>query len=78
MDAKLVLVKAITVVYLQSKLATPNKNNIKHIIDRVLEYVKPVDRSTTTEFGNDVVTNLRETLIWMYSHNLAEGFDEPH
>lgn len=65
MDSKLLLVKCITIVYLQS-LLTDNKNDrIKVVVNKVLDIVKPVEKSISTDFGHDTITQLRETLVWL-------------
>lgn len=76
MDTKLLLIKAITLLFLQGELSERgNDERINNIIDKVLEAVKPAERSITTDFGHDTITQLRDTLVWMKTHDTGFSYD---
>lgn len=75
MDSKLLLVKTITLLYLNGKIEEKNKDAVE-IAKEVLEVVKPKDKFMETEFGNDPVSELRETLTQMVSQPAGCEFDE--
>lgn len=74
MDTKLLLVKCITLLYLQSLLTESPNDRVIPIVSKVLEYVKPADKSITTDFGHDTITQLRDTVVWMLSRGKTEPF----
>ena len=76
MDAKLLLVKAITLLYLNGKLDDKHNDAIPVAKD-VMEYVKPRDKFLNTEFGeSDPINELRETLTHMANQPSGTEFDE--
>lgn len=76
MDAKLLLVKAITLLYLNGKLDEKQTDAIE-IAKDVVEQVKPRDKFLNTEFGeSDPINELRETLSYMASKTNGTEFDE--
>lgn len=76
MEPKLLLVKTITLLYLNGKLSEKNDEAIK-IAQDVLEMVKPKDKLMSSEFGTTDPTNeLRDTLIYMISQGSGYEFDE--
>lgn len=75
MDTKLLLVKCITILYLQSKLKETENTSVNYIINQVLSVVKPADKSISTDYGHDTLTALRDTVVWMQL-NVANEFDD--
>lgn len=76
MDAKLLLVKAITLLYLNGKLVEKHSDAVTTAKD-VIEQVKPRDKFLSTEFGeSDPINELRETLSHMASQPNGTEFDE--
>lgn len=76
MDAKLLLVKTITLLYLNGKLEDKSKDAII-IAKEVINLVKPKDKSLVADFGGtDPTTELRETLIYMANQPMGTEFDE--
>lgn len=76
MDAKLLLVKAITLLYLNGKLEDKHNDAIPVAKD-VMEYVKPRDKFLNTEFGeSDPINELRETLTHMANQPSGTEFEE--
>lgn len=76
MDAKLLLVKAITLLYLNGKLED-KQTDASEIAKDVIEQVKPRDKFLNTEFGqSDPINELRETLSYMSGKPCGTEFDE--
>lgn len=76
MDSKLLLVKTITLLYLNSKLLSKNSDAIE-IAKEVLEIVKPRDKMLAAEFGStDPINELRETLSHMAQQGLHAQYEE--
>lgn len=75
MDNKLLLVKAITLLYLNGKIEDKSKDTLD-IVREVIESVKPKDKFMETEFGKDAVSELREMLVQMVSQPIGTEFDE--
>lgn len=74
MDTKLLLVKAITLLYLQGILGQTNSNT-SELIERLLEHIKSGSETISTDFGHDVIGKLRETLVWMESQPNGHKYD---
>lgn len=75
MDTKLLLVKCITILYLQGELENNNNESANVICAKVLELVKPADKSVSADFGHDTITQLRETLRWMFLQEPGFTYD---
>ena len=76
MDAKLLLVKAITLLYLNGKLEE-GQSDASSVARAVIEQVKPRDKFLNTEFGeSDPINELRETLKYMSDKPSGTEFDE--
>lgn len=74
MDTKLLLVKAITLLYLQGILGQTNTNT-SELIERLLDHIKNASETISTDFGHDVISRLRETLVWMDSQPNGHVYD---
>lgn len=77
MDTKLLLVKCITILYLQGELTNNNNESANVTVRKVLELVKPADKSISTDFGHDTITQLRECLLWMSMREPGFKYDVP-
>ena len=77
MDTKLLLVKCITILYLQGELENNNNESANVTVEKVLELVKPADKSISTDFGHDTITQLRECLLWMSMNPPGFEYDVP-
>lgn len=75
MDNKLLLVKAITLMYLNGKTEDKSSDALDTVKD-VLEVVKPKDKFVQAEFGSDPVSDLRDILVDMCSRHFGYEFDE--
>lgn len=76
MDAKLLLVKAITLLYLNGKLEEKHDDAVS-IAKDVIAHVKPRDKFLNTEFGeSDPINELRETLTHMAAQPKGTEFEE--
>ena len=70
MDNKLLLVKAITLMYLNGKTEDKSSDALD-TVKEVLEIVKPKDKFVQAEFGSDPVSDLRD-IMWLIRKNPKE------
>lgn len=76
MDAKLLLVKTITLLYLNGRLDKAD-TRVSAVASRVSEIVKPRDSFINTEMGeSDPIAEMRDTLLSMAAHDVGFRFDE--
>lgn len=76
MDIKLLLVKAITLIYLNGKITDPNRDAIT-LSKEVIELIKPKKGLMSTEFNKvDPEKELKETLLHMINQPAGTKFDE--
>lgn len=74
MDTKLLLVKLITLLYLESKL--PDKSNPSTALaTAILTHIKLPDNYTGNDFGRDPLIAMRETARWMVSNPVDTVYD---
>ena len=74
MDTKLLLVKLITLLYLESKL--PDKSNPSTAVaTAILTHIKLPDNYTGNDFGRDPLIAMRETARWMVSNPIDTVYD---
>lgn len=74
MDTKLLLVKLITLLYLESKL--PDKSNPSTALaTAILTHIKLPDNYTGNDFGRDPLIAMRETARWMVSNPIDTVYD---
>lgn len=74
MDNKLLLVKAITLVYL-STLVKELSQDIHSIVSDVLELVRPAENQIRTELTHDLTNSLRDMLITMVEESKTKLFN---
>lgn len=75
MDTKLILVKAITLLYLESKL-TDKTNSTRELITELLTHIKLPDSYTMGDFGRDPLVNIRDTVRWMLTTSKDYEFEK--
>lgn len=74
MDTKLLLVKAITLLYRESQL--PNiQDRSTDVVRDALIFIKPPESIVAIEFDKDAISGLRETLIWMNAQSAGTVYD---
>lgn len=75
MDTKLLLVKIITLLFLESK--HPDKTNPSTaLITAILTHIKLPENYTTNDFGKDPLISLRETARWMLTNGVEATYDK--
>lgn len=74
MDSKLVLVKAITLLYRESEY-TKVQDRSTELVNRVLTTIKQPEAMITTDYGRDSISSLRETLTSMCNSTQDNAFD---
>ena len=74
MDSKLLLVRSITLLYLESRRLTQNDNSAILVRD-IIGHLKAPESLYDTEEGRDIETNLRQTAIWMADQPLGHVYD---
>lgn len=75
MEKKILLVKTITLLYL-STLVKDNNYDIHSIVKKVLDAVKPPERSIAVELTYDVETQLRNLIVYMMVTTESSKFNE--
>lgn len=77
MDTKLLAVKAITILYLSTKVKDlPNQEDIHTIVQTVIKVTKPKDRMARSELSYDVGSQLRDCLIHLKDEVRTGSFNE--
>lgn len=77
MDTKLLAVKAITILYLSTKVKDlPNQEDIHNIVQTVIKVTKPKDRMSRSELNYDVGSQLRDCLIHLKDEVKTGSFNE--
>ncbi len=76
MDTKLLLVKSVTLLYLESKL--PNKSvTSSDIITQLISLIKTTETTIVgIDYGKDPIMALRETLRWMAANPVDTTYDK--
>lgn len=67
MDTKLLLVKAITLLYMENERPENNENSAE-IVQAALDTLKDPEVVVSGDFGHDVISSLKETLRWMVTN----------
>lgn len=75
MDTKLILVKIITLLFLESK-QKDNSNTSIDLVSNILTHIKLPESYTTNDFGKDPLISLRETARWMVSNPKEVEYDK--
>lgn len=77
MDTKNLTVKAITLLYLSTKVKDlPNSDDIHTIVQNVIKVTKPKDRMGRSELSYDVGAQLRDCLIQLKDESATGSFNE--
>lgn len=74
MDSKLILVKAVTLLYCESICRRISKRS-DELAAEVINRLKVPERVSESSMGRHAIIGLRETLIWMSEHSDEEVFD---
>jgi hypothetical protein len=74
MDSKLLLVRGITLLYLESKRLTQNENSAI-LIRELVGAMKAPERTYETDESSVTHTELRNTLLWMANQPLGHKYD---
>lgn len=75
MDTKLLLVKAITLVFRESQIPN-NPNRSTQLIQDTLAFIKPPEVMIVVDFDKDAISDLRDTLIWMLQQSANYVFEK--
>lgn len=75
MDTKLLLVKSITLLYLESQI-TGKAANSADLVSQVIVLIKGPDAIVGVDFGKDPILALRETLRWMATNPVNTTYDK--
>lgn len=74
MDTKLLLIRIITLLFLESKNGSSSSSS-NHLVKATLSFIKTPDASITTEFSRDSTTKLLEIVRWMNDQTIGFHFD---
>lgn len=74
MDSKLLLVKAITLLYRETQIGNPDTSSIP-LVKELIGTIKTADGLMSSDFGKDVITSLRETVRWMIENGVKYTYD---
>lgn len=75
MDTKLLLVKSATLLYRESQIEK-NSENSSELVKSVLATIKNPEFLMDTDFGREVITYLKTTVIWMANSPKDTVFDK--
>lgn len=76
MDSKLLLVRIITLLYLESLYTKKNGANSRTVIKDALSYIKAPEAVVIADFSKDSSTKLRDIIIWMLEQQPGERIDK--
>jgi hypothetical protein len=74
MDAKLLLVKSITLLYRESLLNDPNENSAA-LIREILGTIRLPEAIMDTDSGRSVIVSLKSTTLWMCDNPPSHRYD---
>lgn len=75
MDIKLLIVKAITLIYQESQLGDVRDSTTKPIIRRAMEFVKVPENGVDEGLERNSIVHLRSTLMWMLQSPDSQPYD---
>ncbi len=76
MDSKLLLVKVITLLFLESQLSKKTNLSSRNIATAALSFIKTPDAAVLTDFSRDSLGHLLEIARWMIATPVTEKFDK--
>lgn len=76
MDSKLLLVKVITLLFLESQISKKTNTSSRSLAQAALGYVRTPDAAVLTDFSRDSLARLLEIANWMISTPTTEVFDK--
>lgn len=74
MNLRLLLVKAITLLYKEREVSSEKPQSIE-LVKEGLDLIKVADGNMNSDFGKDANIQLKETALWMMSQDFAGQFD---
>lgn len=74
MDAKLLLVKIITLLYREAQIGNPDTTSIP-LVKELVNGIKTSNGLLSSEFGKDIITSLRESVLWMVENGPKHVYD---
>lgn len=76
MDSKLLLIKVITLLFLESQLSKKSNLSSRNIATAALSFIKTPDAAVLTDFSRDSLGHLLEIARWMIATPVTEKFDK--
>lgn len=76
MDSKLLLIKVITLLFLESQQAGKNNASSRHLATIALSFIKAPDAAVLTDFSRDSMGHLLEITRWMLTTPPSEVFNK--
>ena len=76
MDSKLLLVRIITLLYLESLVSTATGPNSNALIEEVLTHIKAPEGVIIADFSKDATVKLREVISWMLKHDAGKPIEK--
>ena len=76
MDSKLLLIKVITLLFLESQLSKKSNLSSRNIATAALSFIKTPDAAVLTDFSRDSLGHLLEIARWMIGTPVTEKFDK--
>lgn len=74
MDNKLLLVKSITLLYRESQQENNDHSSIP-LVQELIAPIKVAEGVLANDFGKDIITSLRETVVWMIGNGPKHVYD---
>lgn len=76
MDSKLLLVKAVTLLYRESQLPSNAVENSSTLVKEILSTIKTPEIMVDGDFGRETISALRTTITWMLGAPVDTPFDK--
>lgn len=75
MDTKLLLIRVITLLFLESLHSKKGNSSSRTLAEEVLKYIKPPETVVMADFSKDPTTKIRDILVWMVTQPIDTRFD---
>lgn len=75
MDTKLLLIRIITLLFLESQILKKGNASSRSLAKSALSYIKPPEAAVMADFSKDPLTKLRDILVWMLEQSPDTVFD---
>ena len=76
MDTKLLLIRIITLLFLESQILKKGNASSKALIVEALTYIKTAEAVNIADFSKDPLTKLKEIAVWMTNQPAEYVFDK--